>query len=145
MNVPTNEEIRMLKEYVLLPYVLTAFDRDAKQITAAVKTPGPYADTIQRAMDAITSDIVQLRSYFRASGIRVLDMKRTADGIQAKYVYRSHHSEFMMLTNLIRVEAELLMRRYLGEDVTRYIRKDLPGGLADFGDGSRTTLRANTS
>ncbi|MCZ8516797.1 hypothetical protein O9H85_31420 [Paenibacillus filicis] len=132
MNVPNHEEIRFLKEYVLLPLVLTAFDRDAKRITAAVKTPGPYADTIQRAIDAITFDLAQLRKYFRANGIRVFDTEKTTDGIRTKYVYKRRQSEFILLTNLIRVEAELLMRRYLGENVTKYMRADLPGHLADF-------------
>lgn len=124
-----DDELLRIRESVILPLVLTAFDRDCRLIAAAVKTPGPYVDAIQRAMDRITADLTRHRRYFRTHGIKLFDPEWTAQGIEAGYLYKKYERKFVMLTETLRVDAELYMRKYLGENIVRFLRKDLPDHL----------------
>lgn len=129
-TMPNDSEILMIRESVILPLVLTAFDRDAKIIAATVKTPGPYVSAIERAMNRITADLASHRRYFRSNDIKLYDAERTPDGgITALYIYRKYQRNFTMIPETLRVEAELYMRRYLGEDISKFVRKDLPEHL----------------
>ncbi|MCZ8516796.1 hypothetical protein O9H85_31415 [Paenibacillus filicis] len=124
-----DDELLRIRESVILPLVLTAFDRDCRLIAAAVKTPGPYVDTIQRAMDRITADLTRHRRYFRTHGIKLFDPEWTAQGIETGYLYKKYERKFVMLTETLRVDAELYMRKYLGENIVRFLRMDLPDHL----------------
>lgn len=125
-NAATSDEIHFIKESIILPLILTIFDRDMKLIGAAVKTPGPYIDAMQRAMDRVTADIAEIRREFRQRGIKVYSEALTADHLGAEYKCRGYHGTITLLMNTLKSEVELRMRLYLGEDVTKYERKDLP-------------------
>lgn len=109
----TAVELRMIKEFILLPLLMTAFERDLKRISAAVKTPGPYAELLQRVLDRITVDLAQIRRQFRIRGIKVYDPERTAAGIRAEFKCRGYLSEYGILNNVLKAEAEIYMKNYL--------------------------------
>jgi hypothetical protein len=53
----TNEDRALIKSHIILPRVLTAFERDIALINTTLKTPGPYVDMIAEAQRKITADI----------------------------------------------------------------------------------------
>jgi hypothetical protein len=125
-KLPDAEDYALVKESVVLPLVMTVFDRDAKLIAEAVKTPAPYVDLLTRALDRITADTVKLRQECRRRGIKIYEEIRTAERLTARYMCRGHNDVFVLLTATLRVEVEQRMRLYLGEDMTKYKRDDLP-------------------
>lgn len=130
MNVPVGDESRWIKEFVLLPMVMTAFDRDMKLVASVVKTPGPYTDAFQRILDAITAELSQIRKDLGRAGIKVYDPVRTKDGgVEAGYKCRGYEGKFAMIAETFRVEAELYMRRFLGENMAKYGKQGLPEWL----------------
>ncbi|MEC0370064.1 hypothetical protein [Paenibacillus chibensis] len=112
----TEEDHALIKPYILLPIVLSAFERDISVINAAVKTPEPYAEIITAAMDRVTYDLTELRREFKQRGIKVLDMQRTERGYEAQYLCRGYQRKFALLDGLVRAEGGILMRKYLGLD-----------------------------
>lgn len=113
----------MIKEFILLPMLLAAFERDARRIAAAVKTPGPYAEFMQATLDRITRDLTAIRRQFRMRGIKVYEPQITSAGIRAEFKCRGYLSEFGILSNVLKAEAETYMCKYLSGSAA-----DVPGG-----------------
>lgn len=129
--IVSSEELRLIKEFLILPLVLSVFERDMKAIVSVVKTPGPYHDALRRASDKITADLGVLKKAFYKRGIQVYQEERLPQQLQASYKCRGYHGSITLLFDRLKAEIELRMRRYLGEDMTPYERKDLPEGLVE--------------
>lgn len=112
----TGDDHSLIKPYILIPLVMSAFDRDKEQIRlfADLKTPGPYLDVIEAALDRATREFTELKREFRKRGIKVYELKRSPVGYDAKYVCRGYHRTFSLLYTYANAEGEILMRKYLG-------------------------------
>ncbi|MEK4360790.1 hypothetical protein NYE48_27675 [Paenibacillus sp. FSL M7-1455] len=113
----TDDDHALIKPYILLPIVLSAFERDLNVIKTAVKTPDPYVDLISAAMDRVTRELTELRNEFRKRGIKVYELERTEVGYRAEYLCRGYQRTFSMLDGLVRTEGGILMRKFLGLDM----------------------------
>lgn len=113
----TDEDHALIKPYILLPIVLSAFERDLNVIKAAVKTPDPYVDLLAAAMDRATRELTELRKELRRRGIKVYETERTEIGYRAEYLCRGYQRTFSMLDDLVRAEGGILMRKFLGLDM----------------------------
>lgn len=124
------DELSTIKEVLLLHLLLTVFDRDAKVIAESqLKTKQPYVDLIQRAMDGVTKDLAKLRNRLREHGIKITDERRDDQGVGCVYWCRGYKASFEMLWHFVKAETEVRMRKYLGEDIRKYVRNDLPPHL----------------
>lgn len=113
-SMATPDEIGLIKSYVILPMVLTIFERDKSAIEYAVRNPGPYTEAITQAMDRATVVLSEIRREFRKRGIKVYDVARDGNGYCAKYVCRGYEGEIRMLLALVQTEVNERMRAYLG-------------------------------
>lgn len=124
------DELSTIKEVLLLDLLLSIFARDLKVLEASpLKTKQPYIDLMQRAMDDVTADLAYLRHRLRQKGIKITDERRDRQGIGCVYWCRGYKSSFEMLWHLAKAETEVRMRKYLGEDIRKYVRSDLPEHL----------------
>ncbi|MNB79522.1 hypothetical protein D3C75_262570 [compost metagenome] len=123
----TNEDGSYVKMYLLLPMILTAFERDKKVAESSFKTPRPYVVLIEVAIKKVEIDLREVRRKFRALGIKVYEEKRTELGIQASYLCRGYHHSTTMLWSVIAAESSVLMEKYLGIDIRMYIDPTVPG------------------
>jgi len=110
----------LVKSYVLLPLILTAFERDAGIISTHLRTPAPYLDLLNAASTAATRDLRDIRSEMRKRGVKVYDQQRLALGIEAKFVCRGYHDRMLLLNDMIAAQAAIHMRRYLGMDISAF-------------------------
>lgn len=131
MNIPpyiTADELITIKKLFLLGKLLDVFERDKQRIAqSGIKTPAPYTDMIDRAMDAVTSEIKTVRQRMRSAGIKTHSETRDPDGFSFKYVCRGYAGEFRLLNSYLASSVEIEKRRFLGEDITRYLPKELLG------------------
>lgn len=121
MSLPPDHVITAIKESVLLPLLLTVFERDKSIIEAsAIKTKRPYLAAIDRAAKAAHADLVATKRLLAQSGARVYDERRTAKDVSVKYSVRGFQSDAVYLWDYLRAEIEVRMMRYLNgnEDVT---------------------------
>ncbi|MNW61441.1 hypothetical protein D3C74_394980 [compost metagenome] len=123
----TNEDGSYVKMYLLLPMILTAFERDKLVAKEAFKTSRPYIALIDAAIKKVETDLKEVRRKFRILGIKVYEEKRTELGIQASYLCRGYHHDFNMLWSVIAAESSVLMEKYLGIDIRMYIDPTVPG------------------
>ncbi|WP_149093436.1 hypothetical protein [Paenibacillus terrae] len=117
----TAEDHALVRTYLLLPMVLTAFERDKRILSesAGLRTPGPYVETVDCAMDRVTMELKDVRATMRKHGVKVYEETRDSVQIVALYQCRGYHGRFMMLNSYVAAEAGLLMRKYLGLDTRR--------------------------
>jgi len=124
------DELGTIKEALILNLLMTVFDRDAKVLRESkLKTKQPYLDLLQRAMDDVAADLAKLRHRLRTKGIKVTDERRDEEGVGCVYWCRGYKASFEMLWHFAKAETEVRMRKYLGEDIRKYVRDDLPEHL----------------
>ncbi|PAD72386.1 hypothetical protein [Paenibacillus campinasensis] len=112
----------VVKRYVMLPLILTAFERDKGIIegSGAFKTPGPYVAMIEAAMRRVGADIRDVKRELRERGIKVHTIDKTDTRIESKFVCRGYTGKFSLLDAYMAAEGGELMRAYLrGENVER--------------------------
>ncbi|WP_434750276.1 hypothetical protein [Paenibacillus amylolyticus] len=110
----TSEDRALIKSHIILPRILTAFERDIALINATLKTPGPYVDVIAESQRKLTADIYEIRKQFRTRDIKVYEEVTERDGVVARYKCRGYEAEFRMLNSFLAAEANVIMRQYLG-------------------------------
>ncbi|MNI65105.1 hypothetical protein D3C73_1205920 [compost metagenome] len=128
----TNEDTAYVKIYILLPMILSAFERDKKVAEEAFKTPRPYVALIDSAIKKVEIDLKEVRRKFRILGIKVYEEKRTGIGVDARYKCRGYHYDFSMLWSVIKAESTVLMEKYLGIDIFMYISPETPFAQDQF-------------
>ncbi|MCL6603367.1 MAG: hypothetical protein K6T94_10865 [Paenibacillus sp.] len=110
----------LVKSYVLLPLILSAFERDARLISTHLRTPAPYLDMLNAAAAAATGDLRDIRYEMRRQGIKVYDQQNLKVGIEAKFICRGYHDRMLLLYDMIAAQAAIHMRKYLGMDISAF-------------------------
>jgi len=122
----TNEDRRIVKRYIILPMIITAFERDSRYIQEQLKTPGPYVDVIKGASERAHKDLMEVKKYFWLRGIKVYDEQNTRVGRKAKFMCRGYTSFMELRWEYISAEASVMMRKYLGLDISSFYDPTLP-------------------
>ncbi|WP_433943590.1 hypothetical protein [Paenibacillus sp. SN-8-1] len=122
----TNEEGALIKDYVMLPLIISAFQRDSKIIGGAVKTPDVYTDWLTVASDRVTKDLAEVRRQFRQRGIKVYETENDGKSVTARYLCRGYTGEASYLWSFLAAEASVVMRRYLGLDTSKFVDPTIP-------------------
>jgi hypothetical protein len=110
-----SEDYALIKPYIILPMILSAFERDKKIIeeSGAIKTPAPYVAMIEAAMSRVSADIREVKRQFRERGIKVHTVERGDFLIEAKFVCRGYTGKFNLRDQYLLAEAGVLMLGYL--------------------------------
>ncbi|MCM3783177.1 hypothetical protein M3231_09340 [Neobacillus mesonae] len=125
----TDEDRTLVKFYIILPMILTAFERDTAIINNSLKTPDPYIERVHLAMNSLTHDITEIKRQFRDRGIKVYETTREPDGVYTRFLCRGYHGHMTLRWTFIKPEATILMRKYLGLDVSRFENTIVPEWL----------------
>lgn len=116
----TPDDRMYVKRYILLVLVIAAYERDCRYIEDNLKTPGPYIDTIKLAINRAWDDLKDVKKHFRSKGLKVYEQNSTKIGIHAKFMCKGYRSEMELRWEFITAEASVLMRKYLGLDISKY-------------------------
>lgn len=120
-DITTTDQI-LVKRYILLPLIMTAYERDLHIIkdSGLFKSPDIYAEILEDGLKAVTEDLSSVRHAFTKRGIKVYEESRLKDGIRAKFLCRGYHGNMFLSWSLIGAEGSVLMRKYLGLDISRF-------------------------
>ncbi|MBP1999775.1 hypothetical protein J2Z69_000794 [Paenibacillus shirakamiensis] len=122
----SSEDITYVKLHLLLPLILSAFARDKKIAESVFKTPAPYLALMESAMRKVDADLFEIRRKFRELGLKVYEESRTEKGIEAKYLCRGYHHQISLQWSFAAAESTILMEKYLGMDIFKYIDPSVP-------------------
>lgn len=120
MHRAESQDNMLVKSYILLPLILSAFEHDASIMSLELRTPAPYLEVIRAAANAVSADLREVRAGMRARGLRVYAQQRLEAGVEAKFICRGYHERMLLLDKVITVQSSLHMRRYLGLGATDF-------------------------
>ena len=107
-----------MKEYLLLPWLLDAVERDKKLMQAAgLKFNQVYLKQLDQAQDAISKDLHTIRKQMRELGLKVYEQERGEISLQAKYLCRGYHHKTSMLWTYVYAELKVRLAMYLDVDI----------------------------
>jgi hypothetical protein len=111
---PTAAEKNLVKQYVLLPVLLTMLQRDLDAISrSSLRISLPHVVVIQRMMDSAREDLNRTRHNLGRAGIRIYTEKKNAEGILCKFVCRGYHETVSLSRKEARSEVDILAEKYI--------------------------------
>lgn len=114
MKPIVSEDIELLREFILLPIVLTVFERDKKIIESSqVKISSPYVETINWVMDRVIKDLSEIKEQMRKRGIKVVKESHTTFSLRYEFLCRGFRDVFEMPREFVKAETEVRMSKYL--------------------------------
>lgn len=112
--VQTEEELELVKRYMLLGIVIRILDHDIRVMgTASIKLPRLYESLLRAVQDRVLLDLANIRKQFREAGIRLLEEQRDKDGLRASYVCRGYEHQFSIVWSFLKSESERVLKQYL--------------------------------
>ncbi|MCR2806489.1 hypothetical protein [Paenibacillus soyae] len=112
--IQTEDELELVKHFVLLGIVMRILDHDIRVIAASgMKLPRFYESLLRGIQDRVLLDLADLRRQFRGKGIKIYEEKQEPDGLRAQYVCRGYHHQFFMLWGFVKAESERVLKQYL--------------------------------
>lgn len=116
MNRVESIDNMLVKSYIMLPLVISAFERDAAILSKELRTPAPYIEVLHTAANAATADLRDVRAEMRTRGLKVYEQQRLMTGIEARFICRGYHERMLLLDDIITAQATTHMRKYLRLD-----------------------------
>jgi hypothetical protein len=116
---PTLKESGIVKEYLLLPILLTMLQRDIDTIAeSTLKVSLPYIGVMRKIMDTVRSDLLRIRKSLGGAGIRIYAEDKNASGVLCKYVCRGFHKTLSLTREEVRAEVSLLAGKYMDVSIS---------------------------
>ncbi|GAB2720666.1 hypothetical protein ACFQWB_11680 [Paenibacillus thermoaerophilus] len=113
-QLQTQDEIRMVKEYLVLAVMLDLLEHDAaKMQLPGLKMSHLYIRQLRSIQQGIPERMRELRREFKRSGIRIVGMERSKTHIRADYLCRGYRHEMMLQGDLVKSEIEVRLEREL--------------------------------
>ncbi|MBP2240774.1 hypothetical protein J2Z40_001333 [Cytobacillus eiseniae] len=114
------EDLQLVKEYVLLPILLDVLESDITKFrTAKLKMNDIYEKSLRQVQDQIITKMAELRKQMRERGIKVYEQQQNKLFVEAHYLCRGYHHKFSMLWNLVRAEQYKCLNMYLHIDLRK--------------------------
>lgn len=108
------EDIEVLREFILLPILLSVFEHDKKKIEAAgVKFVLPYHRVIELSMDRVMKDLLSIRQEMRKRGIKIAGESHDSFSLRYEFLCRGYRDVFEMPREFVKAETEIRMKQYL--------------------------------
>lgn len=106
----------LIKRYLMLPLILSAFERDKKIILAAenLTMVEIYGIIIDRAINEATQELLSVKRAFVKRGIKVTEEHRYKDGVHADYLCRGYQGNILLEWSVLTPIVVGQMREFLG-------------------------------
>ncbi|WP_106766288.1 hypothetical protein [Paenibacillus faecalis] len=112
----TVEERSLIKSYLLLLFIHKVFERDCRiiQESGVFKTPHLYVEVVGNGAKRAAILLKEVKQEFGSRTIKVFDIHRNHNGIEARYACRGYVGSMEILWPSFREEMMSRMRAYLG-------------------------------
>jgi hypothetical protein len=122
---PTHHDIELIRDYILLPHMMTMVDRSRVEIE---QSANPLRDLMSRFMiamlDAINADLVKIRIAMSKGRIKVWDDEHAGDVLYYRYKCRGYEERFGMMREVMRAEISVRLKEYGNKCLNQNQRSD---------------------
>lgn len=119
---PTTEELTLIRDYILLPHLLTMVQRNLEDIERSGGILKKlYAQSANILMDRINKDLNEVRRQLKKANIKVHDEDYTDFRLGYPYTCRGYDGKFHIMREVLKAEISVKLTTYMGE-LTRSLR-----------------------
>jgi hypothetical protein len=113
-KLPTEEELKLIRSFALLPIVLTIVESNYLSMD---NTSSPlkklYITATQILMNRIHGDLVEVRKALKERGIKVYEDEKNDGTIRFRFICRGYEDSFAMIRDVVRAEISVRISRYI--------------------------------
>lgn len=121
-NRPTPEEFTMIRDYVLLPHMLTMVQKCVEDISnSSYLLKKLFVAASQEVMNRISKDLYEIRRELKRRNIRILNDEQVDTVIYYHFVCRGYQDRFGIVREVMRAEISVRFTKYLKE-ILDYIK-----------------------
>ncbi|MDR0271156.1 hypothetical protein [Paenibacillus sp.] len=115
-NFPTTEELEKIRQYVLLPIMITIVENNRKTIEMSqYPLKKLYVTASEVLMNHIHADLVSIQKTLRERNIKVFEEEKVDSALHYRYVCRGYEDKFAMMRDLVRAEISIGMSKYISK------------------------------
>lgn len=114
-RLPTEEDLKLIRTYALLPIILTIVETNYHTIKSAPTTPlkKMYVRATQLLINMIQEDLAQIRKDIKQRHISVYEEERSEGSLRFRFVYHGYENHFSMLRDVVRAEVSVRIAQYM--------------------------------
>lgn len=102
-EVPTREELEMIRDSVLLPIILTIIEKNGQEIALSASSLRKlYLAVTQVLMHRIHADLAKVNRELRERKIKVFKDDREDSDLHFRYICRGYEDKFVMMRDVAR-------------------------------------------
>ncbi|MFD0867578.1 MULTISPECIES: hypothetical protein [Paenibacillus] len=117
---PTEEEFKMIRDYILLPYMLSMVQKSIEDIENHSNLLKQLYLTAGRAlMNQISTDLYSLRRELSKRNIKIISDEQADMVIYHRFICRGYEDRFGMVRDVMRAEISIRLSKYIKELVGR--------------------------
>lgn len=118
IQIPLKEELELIRDYVLLPMMLSIVEKNCKDIELSfysMKTL--YIKASHALMNLIHTDLVAVRKELKSRNIKVFQDEIESEGgaIHYRFICRGYEDRFSMIREAARAEISVRISRYISQ------------------------------
>ncbi|AZS14667.1 hypothetical protein [Paenibacillus lutimineralis] len=115
-ELPTKEDLELVRDYVLLPMILTIVDKNNTEIGfTSYSLKSLYIKASQVLMARIHADLSVVRKKMKVRNIKVFQEERVDSAVHYRFVCRGYEDTFAMMRDVARAEISVRISRYVSE------------------------------
>lgn len=121
-NRPTEDELVMIRDYILLPYMLTMAQKSIDDIESTPNLLKQLYLTAGRAvMNKISADLYTLRRELKQRNIKIIEDEQVDMIVYHRFVCRGYEERFGMVREVMRAEISIRLSKYVKEIMGRMV------------------------
>ncbi|MWV44861.1 hypothetical protein GRF59_14665 [Paenibacillus sp. HJL G12] len=111
----TEEDLKIVKRYLELPYLLDVLELDKKKMKeSSLKMSRVYSIKLEEIQDLVTKDIYEVKNEMRIKGIKIIEQTKHDDRLIADYSCRNYKHQITLLWSKVKFDTEVSLANYLG-------------------------------
>lgn len=114
----TENELKLVKKFIELPYLLDVLERDKKKITDSnLKMCKLYITQLDQIQNLVSAEIFEIRQKLRRSGIKIIEQRKLEDRLITDYLCRGYKLQITLLWSKVKFDIEVILAQYLNIDI----------------------------
>ncbi|MEW9697928.1 hypothetical protein [Paenibacillus sp. SI8] len=113
-ELPTDVERILIRESILLPFLITIVENNARNLDVPLKDLFTLA--AKRLMSDISADLTEVRKSLRELKIKVWEdtkVQRQNDAIYYRYVCRGYEEQYAIMRSVAKAELSVKLGKYV--------------------------------
>ncbi|UUZ80512.1 hypothetical protein LJK88_37450 [Paenibacillus sp. P26] len=121
---PTNEELVLIRDHILLPHMLTMVQKSIDDIENSPNILKPlYLAAGRAVMDKISAEMYNIRRELRQRNIKIISDEQVEMVVYHHFVCRGYEERFGMMRDVMRSEISIRLSKYVKEVIGKLAAK----------------------